>query len=153
MCHYVLCYCRLSVERKLLLLIMPPTCPTVPVVLFDLSTNYRQQWPRQVVRLLIPQETAAPTRVDETPVLLLGDTTADYSLELVSMPISTQIRLKRNMELASSSDSNTSDNTHSLGKGTIVNLEALQLLTMPKYSSPFQSQVILYSGCKAWSSR
>jgi hypothetical protein len=51
------------------------------------------------------------------------------------------MRLKRNMELASSSDWNTSDNPHSLEKG-IVNLEALQFLTMPQYSLAFQSQVI-----------
>jgi hypothetical protein len=60
---------------------------------------------------------------------LLGDTTADYFFELMSMPISSQIRLKRNVELAVSSDSNTSDNAHSLGKG-IVNLEALQVITI-----------------------
>jgi hypothetical protein len=68
------------------------------------------------------------------------------------MPASSQMRLKRNMELVSSSDWNTSDNPHSLEKG-IVNLEALQFLTMPQYSSAFLSQVILYSVCKAWSSR
>jgi hypothetical protein len=61
--------------------------------------------------------------------MLLVDTTADNFFKLMSMPVSSQIRLKRNMELAVSSDSNTIENALSLGKG-IVNLEALQVLTI-----------------------
>jgi hypothetical protein len=55
---------------------------------------------------------------------------ADHANEQMSMPSSSQMRLS---------------NVHSLGK-SIVNIEALQFLTMPQYSSPLQSLSIHTSG-------